>query len=82
MKQKQLNNQIHYINLLYIRKQQMTSGTGNRNNIEIFLYSWRALLILQLELKVYQFICDRNLRTMRAKRTTCARQNTFDWIGL
>jgi len=22
----------------------MTSGTGNRNNIEIFLYSWRALL--------------------------------------
>jgi len=23
----------------------MTSGTGNRNNIEIFLYSWRALLL-------------------------------------
>jgi len=44
MKQKQLNNQIHYINLLYICKQQMTSGTGNRNNIEIFLYSWWALL--------------------------------------
>ena len=43
MKQKQLNNQIHYINLLYICKQQMTLGTGNRNNIEIFLYSWRAL---------------------------------------
>jgi len=44
MKQKQLNNQVHYINLLYICKQQMTSGTGNRNNIEIFLYSWRVLL--------------------------------------
>jgi len=39
MKQKQLNNQIHYINLLYICKQQMMSGTKNRNNIEIFLYS-------------------------------------------
>jgi len=47
MKQKQLNNQIHYINLLYICKQQMTSGTGNRNNIEIFLYSWQALYLWQ-----------------------------------
>jgi len=24
----------------------------------------------------------RNLCTMRAKRTTCTRQNTLDWIGL
>jgi len=41
MKQKQLNNQIHYINILYICKQQIPF-TGNRNNIEIFLYSWLA----------------------------------------
>jgi len=32
------------------------------------------------ELEVYQFVCDRNLCTMRAKRTTCARHNTLDWI--
>jgi len=31
---------------------------------------------------LYQFVCDRNLRTMRAKRTACARQNTLDMIGL
>jgi len=42
IKQQQLNNQIHYINLLYICKQQILV-TGNRNNIEIFLCSWRAL---------------------------------------
>ena len=30
----------------------------------------------------YQFVCDRNLCTMQAERTTCTRQNTFDWIGL
>jgi len=31
---------------------------------------------------VYQFVCDRNLCMMPAKRTTCARQNTLDWIVL
>ena len=31
------------------------------------------------ELEVYRFVCDFILFMMRAKRTTCARQNTLDW---
>jgi len=45
IKQQQLNNQIHYINLLCICKQQIPCH-GNRNNIAIFLYSWRALFCI------------------------------------
>ena len=44
IKQQQLNNQIHYINLLFIFVNNKSLVTGNRNNTEIFLYSWRALL--------------------------------------
>jgi len=42
IKQQQLNNQIHYINLI-IFVNNKSLFTGNRNNIEVFLYSWRAL---------------------------------------
>jgi len=34
-----------------------------------------------LELEVYRFVCETEVK-MWAKRTTCARQNTVDWIGL
>jgi len=30
---------------------------------------------------VYQFVCESYVK-MQAKRTTCAHQNTLDWIGL
>jgi len=32
-----------------------------------------------LKLEVYQFVCESDVK-MRAKRTTCARQNILDWI--
>jgi len=32
------------------------------------------------ELEVYWFVCDFILFMMRAKRTTCARQNSLDWM--
>ena len=35
-----------------------------------------------LELEVYRFVCDFILFMIRAKRTTCARQNSLDWIGM
>jgi len=42
--------------------------------IKMFFFNVNANL---LELEVYQFVCESEVK-MRAKRTTCARHNTLD----
>jgi len=54
-----------------------TLSLGSLTNQDVFF----ILMPTRLELEVYQFVCESNVK-MWAKRTTCARQKTLDWIGL
>jgi len=53
-----------------------------RNFLDKYWSNQNVLLILtptSLELEVYQFVCESDVK-MRAKRTTCACQNTLDLL--
>jgi len=39
------------------------------------------LTMTQLELEVYQFVCESDVIKMQPKRTTCTRQTIVDWIS-
>jgi len=50
-------------------------------NIGLIKMFFSIFMPTLLELEVYRFVCDFILFMIRAKRTTCAHQNSLDWIG-
>jgi len=50
-------------------------------NIGLIKMFFSIFMPTLLELEVYRFVCDFVLFIIRAKRTTCARQNSLDSIG-